>query len=41
MNFDKLDKKMRIYETSVDLCVLPGIHMVARIDGRSFSRLTK
>jgi len=41
MNFDKLDKTMRVYETNADLCVLPGIHMVARIDGRSFSRLTK
>ena len=41
MNFDKLDKTMRVFETSADLCVLPGMQMVARIDGRSFSRLTK
>jgi tRNA(His) guanylyltransferase len=41
MNFDKLDKTMRVYETNADQCVLPGIHMIARIDGRSFSRLTK
>lgn len=41
MNFDKLDKIMRVYETNSDQCVLPGIYMVARIDGRSFSRLTK
>ena len=41
MKFDDLDKKMRIYETSHDHCVLPGIFMVARIDGRNFSRLTK
>jgi tRNA(His) 5'-end guanylyltransferase len=41
MNFDKLDKIMRVYETNSDQCVLPGIFMVARIDGRSFSRLTK
>ena len=41
MNFDKLDKIMRVFETSTDLCVLPGMYMVARIDGRSFSRLTK
>jgi tRNA(His) guanylyltransferase len=41
MQFDKLDKIMRVYETNSDLCVLPDIYMVARIDGRSFSRLTK
>lgn len=41
MRFDDLDKKMRVYETSADLCVLPGIFMVARLDGRSFTRLTK
>ncbi len=41
MHFDKLDKIMRVYETNSDQCVLPGIYMIARIDGRSFSRLTK
>ena len=41
MNFDKLDKSMRVFETNTDQCVLPGIYMVARIDGRGFSRLTK
>jgi tRNA(His) guanylyltransferase len=41
MKFDELDRKMRIFETSSDTCVLPGIHMVARIDGRNFTRLTK
>ncbi len=41
MNFDKLDITMRVFETNADKCVLPGIYMVARIDGRSFSRLTK
>lgn len=41
MKFDELDAKMRIYETAHDLCVLPGIHMVARLDGRGFTRLTK
>ncbi len=41
MNFDELDKKMRVYEQSVDLCVLPDMYLAARIDGRSFSRLTK
>jgi tRNA(His) guanylyltransferase len=32
---------MRVYETAHDRCVLPGVHMVARIDGRSFSQLTR
>ena len=41
MKFEQLDRRMRVYETAHDHCVLPGIHMVARIDGRSFSRLTR
>ncbi len=41
MKFDDLDAKMRVYETSHDHCVLPGLYMVARLDGRSFTRLTK
>ncbi|HBN76337.1 MAG TPA: guanylyltransferase [Planctomycetaceae bacterium] len=41
MRFDDLDKRMRIYETSADICVLPGMYMVARLDGRSFTKLTK
>ncbi len=41
MRFDELDLNMRLYETVADDCVLPGIHMVARLDGRSFTRLTK
>jgi tRNA(His) guanylyltransferase len=41
MKFDDLDQKMRVYETAHDQCVLPGIWIVARIDGRSFTRLTK
>ena len=41
MNFEELDKKMRIYEESLDQCILPDLYMVARLDGRSFSRLTK
>ena len=31
----------RVFETAHDLCVLPGLHMAARLDGRSFTRLTK
>ena len=41
MKFDDLDAKMRVFETSHDYCVLPGLYMVARLDGRSFTRLTK
>ena len=41
MKFDDLDLKMRVFETSHDHCVLPGLYMVARLDGRSFTRLTK
>lgn len=41
MKFDELDVKMRMYETIHDICVMPEMYMVARIDGRSFTRLTK
>lgn len=41
MKFDDLDQKMRVFETAHDLCVLPGLYRVARLDGRSFTRLTK
>jgi len=41
MKFDDLDTQMRIYETSADFCVLPEIYIVARLDGRNFTRLTK
>ena len=41
MNFDELDKKMRVYEQSLDQVILPATYMVARLDGRGFTRLTK
>lgn len=41
MKFDELDAKMRVYESAQDYCVPPELYMVARIDGRSFTRLTK
>ena len=41
MKFDELDEKMRVFETAHDYCVLPGVYMIARLDGRSFTRLTK
>ena len=41
MQFSELDTKMRVYETAQDYAVLPNIYMVARLDGRGFTRLTK
>lgn len=41
MKFDELDRKMRIFESASDHCILPELYMVARLDGRSFTRLTK
>src|SRR5260221_4016554 len=41
MKFDDLDARMRRFEIAHDYCVLPGIFMVARIDGSGFTRLTK
>ena len=41
MRFDEMDSKMRIYEQSLDQVLLPDIYMVARLDGRGFTKLTK
>lgn len=41
MKFSELDNKMRVFETASDQSVLPGIYMMARIDGRHFHTLTK
>jgi len=41
MKFDDFDRKMRIYEESLDQYVLPDMYIVVRLDGRSFTRLTK
>ena len=41
MKFDDLDTKMRSYEQSIDQYVLSDMYLIARLDGRSFSRLTK
>lgn len=38
MKFDELDERMRVFETAHDHCVLPGIYIVARLDGRGFTR---
>ena len=41
MKFDDLDQKMRLFEELNDQYVSPHIYIVARLDGRSFTRLTK
>lgn len=41
MKFENLDARMRVYETAHDHCVLPGLHIVVRLDGKNFTRLTK
>jgi tRNA(His) guanylyltransferase len=40
MRFETLDRRLRVYETVHDQCVLPGLYIVTRLDGRNFSRLT-
>ena len=41
MNFDVFDRRMRDWETKEDDCIPPNVFAVARLDGRSFTRLTK
>lgn len=41
MKFDELDSRMRVYETAFDRFAGADAFLVARIDGRSFTRLTK
>jgi tRNA(His) guanylyltransferase len=41
MNFEAMDERMRRYEIVHDICVLPEIYLVARLDGRGFTRLTR
>lgn len=41
MNFDDLDAGLRVYETAHDQYVPPDVFVVARLDGRGFTRLTK
>lgn len=41
MRFDDFDKKMRMYEQSLDQNILPDMYMVARLDGRGFTKFTK
>jgi len=41
MKFEMLNKKMRAFETSMDQFVMPELYIVARLDGRGFTKLTK
>ena len=41
MKFDDLDKIMRTYEESLDQYIEPEKFIIARLDGRSFTKLTK
>ena len=41
MKFSELDKKMRVYEESIDQYIVPEMFIVTRLDGRSFTRLTR
>ena len=41
MNFDELDRQMRVYEESLDQVLQPELYLVARLDGNRFTRLTK
>lgn len=41
MKFDDLEMRMWLCETAHDQWVLPGIHMVARLDGRCFTHLAR
>lgn len=41
MRFDDFDKQMRVYEESLDQVILPDMYIVARLDGRSFTKFTK
>lgn len=41
MRFEELDVRLRAFETNDDHCVLPGLHIVVRLDGRGFTRQTR
>ena len=41
MKFGDFDREMRADEESLDQYIQPEIYIVARLDGRSFTRLTK
>lgn len=41
MKFDDFDAEMRVYEQSLDQIILPDMYIAARLDGRTFTKLTK
>lgn len=41
MRFDEFDRNMRRFEQSLDQVLLPDCYMIARLDGRGFTKLTK
>lgn len=41
MRFDELNRQMRTFETAHDRRVPPDVYVIARLDGRGFTRLTK
>lgn len=41
MRFEDLDARLRQYETAYDFCIPAQNYIVVRLDGRSFTRLTK
>jgi tRNA(His) 5'-end guanylyltransferase len=41
MRPDELETQMRAFETGRDQLLLPEVHIVVRVDGRGFTRLTK
>lgn len=41
MRFADFDAQMRVYENSLDQVIVPGMYIVARLDGRGFTKLTK
>ncbi|WP_291911515.1 tRNA(His) guanylyltransferase Thg1 family protein [Chitinophaga sp. CB10] len=41
MKFEELDQRMRMFEAVNDRIIMPEMYMVARIDGRGFTKLTK
>lgn len=41
MHFNEFDSIMRVYEESLDQYILPDMYIAVRLDGRSFTSLTK
>jgi tRNA(His) guanylyltransferase len=41
MQFEMLDRSMRVFETAHNYCVLPELWMAVRLDGRGFTRLVR